>query len=577
VVVFIAFLVVTLISWSTAQNAIKSEQLQAVRINNTQTTASMKQRLDSYEDILRGAGGLFEASENVSRQEWREFLESYDITNRYPGIQGMGYVEVIEPNELQSHLEKVRAEGFPNYSVFPSGSREIYTSVLYIEPFTESNKRLFGYDLYSESVRRMAMEEARDTGELIISDVVTLTQDGNSSNSQPGFLMFLPVYSGSGVPVNTEDRRARLSGYVFAPFRSFDLIDKTLNELNENYGVQIFTVQPDSKYLIYENPNFKKLNSQAEIQSGMAEITLSGIKWDIEGVVSPGVVNSNVRSRPGSIIWGGLIFSFLIAGFIYLLLKNRSRDLAEKEEQGIQEAKDELLALASHQLRTPATGVKQYIGMVLEGFAGEITDFQRQLLGKAYESNERQLGTINEMLFVARSDAGQLELNNENFNLSELIYDIVQEQQDVIKEKKQKITSKIPKRSIIFYGDKQYLRMAIENVISNATKYTKNRGKIFVSLKSKKDNVIIQVVDNGVGVPLEHVNLLFKKFSRIPNELTGKVVGSGIGLYLAKQIVDKHKGSITFEPGVESGSIVTITIPIKKVKKPKNKLKQKIK
>jgi signal transduction histidine kinase len=575
VVVFIAFLVVTLISWGTAQNAIRNEQLQAVRTYNAQTSASIKQRLDSYEDILRGASGLFEASENVNRQEWREYLNSYDMTNRYPGIQGLGYIEVIPPSSLQSHLDRVRAEGYPNYSVFPSGDREIYTSVLYIEPFTESNKRLFGYDLYSETVRMTAMEKARDTGELTISDVVTLTQDGDSSNAQPGFLMFLPIYSGTGSPTTTEERQARLTGYVYASFRSYDLVDQTLNQINENYGVQIFTIQPDSKFLIYENPNFKQLNSQTDMQTQKTEVTLSGIKWDVEGVASPEVVNSNVRNRPTSIIWGGLIFSFLVAGFIYLLLKNRSRDLAEKEEQGIQDAKDELLALASHQLRTPATGVKQYIGMILEGFAGDVSEFQRQLLNKAYESNERQLGTINEMLFVARSDAGQLELNFNNFNLSELLTDIVDEQKDVIKEKKQKITIKTPKRSIYYNGDKQYLRMAVENVISNATKYTKDRGKITVSLKGKKENVTIQVSDNGVGVPPEHVNLLFKKFSRIPNELTGKVVGSGIGLYLAKQIVDKHKGNITFEPGETVGSVVTITLPIQKIKKSKSKFKPK--
>ncbi len=569
VVVFIAFLLVTLISWNTANNSIKSEQMRIVQAKNAESSASIRQRMDSYEDILRGAAGLFDASASVSREEWREYLESYDIANRYPGLQSMGYVEVIEPDSLQNHLQRVRAEGFPNYSVFPSSSRAIYTSIVYIEPFNQSNMRVFGYDLYSESVRRQAMDRARDTGLLAISDVVTLIQDGNSNNSQPGFLMFQPVYRGGKAPLTVEERRSRLKGYISAPFRSYDLMDQTLDYTDQGYSVQIYTVQPDSKRKIYESENFAAIDKQTNKQVSSTEIELSGIKWEIIGEATPEVVDSGTRQRSSSVAWGGIIFSFLIAGFIYLLLSNRSRDLAEKEERGIQAAKDELLALASHQLRTPATGVKQYVGMLREGFAGDLTEFQMQLLDKAHDSNERQLGTINEMLFVARADAGQLKLDRQEFNIRDLVSDIVEEQKGSIEQKNQTVTLKLPKKEVMIKGDKQYLRMAFENILNNAIKYTKEGGQIHVTLTSSYTDVTFRVADNGVGVPSEYRNMLFKKFSRVPNELTNKVVGSGIGLYLAKQIIDGHKGKITFESKSGTGSTVTIILPRRLVRKKK--------
>ncbi len=566
-VVFIAFLLVTLISWNSAKNSINSEQIQAVQSRNTESSAMIKQRLDSYQDILLGAAGLVNASKEVNRNVWREYLDSYDIINRYPGLQGLGYSEVIKPAELQTHLNKVRAEGFPNYSIFPSSDRDIYTSVVFIEPFNESNKRAFGYDLYSESVRHHAMDKARDTGELAISDVVTLIQDGNSSNSQPGFLMFVPVYRGDKTPTTVEERRDRIQGYVYAPFRAQDLISKTLDDTDVNSGIQINTTQSDSKYQIYKSQHYDEINTNKNKQSAVSTLTLSGIVWEITGVANPEVVNKDTRNSPVSVVWGGIIFSFLVAGFIYLLLINRSSALAGKEERGIQDAKDELLALASHQLRTPATGVKQYVGMLREGFAGDLTEFQMQLLNKAYESNERQLATINEMLFVARADAGQLKLDKQSFDVAEMVQDIVQEQKDIIQQRKQTLSLKMTRKKIVMRGDKQYLRMAFENIVSNASKYTKEGGRIKVSLTTLNNRVIFKVADNGVGVPQEYSQMLFKKFSRIPNELTNKVVGSGIGLYLAKQIVDRHHGEITFEAGDKIGSIVTIKLPQKITKK----------
>jgi signal transduction histidine kinase len=228
-----------------------------------------------------------------------------------------------------------------------------------------------------------------------------------------------------------------------------------------------------------------------------------------------------------------------------------------------QDAKDDFLALASHQLRTPATGVKQYLGMIVEGFAGPLTELQQKLINKAYESNERQLSIINEMLFVARADAGQVKIQEGNINLRLLVQDIIEEQQVAFRNKQQTCKINIPEGDVTIIGDEQYLRMAIENIVSNATKYTPEGGRIDVILTDNPEDITIEVCDTGVGVAEEDQDKLFKKFSRIPNNLSGVVSGSGLGLYLVKKVVESHKGSVTFKSKKGEGSKVKITLPKK--------------
>jgi signal transduction histidine kinase len=226
-----------------------------------------------------------------------------------------------------------------------------------------------------------------------------------------------------------------------------------------------------------------------------------------------------------------------------------------------QEAKDDFLALASHQLRTPATGVKQYLGMLKEGLAGPMSDLQTKLVNKAYESNERQLGIINEMLFVARADSGQIKIQSDLIDLNSLLEDIVEEQQVAFRNKRQIKKMSLPEQRVLFVGDSQYLRMAFENLISNATKYTHEGGKIEINLHNGIQDIVIEVCDTGVGVAEEDRELLFKKFARISNELSAIVSGSGLGLYLVKKVIEAHSGRIEFHSKVGVGSKVKIVLP----------------
>jgi CHASE1-domain containing sensor protein len=117
-------------------------------------------QLHKYEMILLGGAGIFVASEEVTREEWRAYSEYRQVSTHYPGIHRITVSRVVQPAELAQHIEEIRAEGFPDYTVWPEGEREIYTPAIYLEPFDALSRRAFGYDIFSEPVRRSAMEQA---------------------------------------------------------------------------------------------------------------------------------------------------------------------------------------------------------------------------------------------------------------------------------------------------------------------------------------------------------------------------------------------------------------------------------
>ncbi len=180
-------------------------------------------RLDDHARILLGGAALFNASDSVSREEWRIFTKHQKVETQLPGIQGIGFSLLIPRAELARHIQAIRDEGFPEYRVKPEGDREFYSSIIYLEPFSDRNLRAFGYDMFSEAVRREAMELARDTDYATLSGKVVLVQE-TDKNAQAGTLMYVPVYR-KGMPTDTvEHRRAALHGWVYSPYRMRDLM-----------------------------------------------------------------------------------------------------------------------------------------------------------------------------------------------------------------------------------------------------------------------------------------------------------------------------------------------------------------
>jgi PAS domain S-box-containing protein len=246
-------------------------------------------------------------------------------------------------------------------------------------------------------------------------------------------------------------------------------------------------------------------------------------------------------------------------------LSRANEDLRRQQEEllMLNQAKDEFISLASHQLRTPATGVKQYLGMIMQGFTGEVDPKLLDYVRKAYASNERQIALVNDLLRVAQVDAGRIVLQLALVDVAQLIRDVVAEQRDSFEKRSQKVQVQLPTQ-VVGTMDPRRLRMVVENVIDNASKYTPEGGKIQVTCNIAGGWLQIAVADSGVGIERKDINKLFNKFTRLPNELSDSVGGSGLGLYWANKIVELHGGHVEVTSEQGQGATFTVNLPLEK-------------
>lgn len=231
------------------------------------------------------------------------------------------------------------------------------------------------------------------------------------------------------------------------------------------------------------------------------------------------------------------------------------------DEVELERAKDEFISLASHQLRTPASAVKQYAGMMLEGYAGELTEMQLKMAQTIYDCNERQITIVNDLLKVAQVDAGRVHLKLKKVDLSAILQEIIADQASKFKDREQTVAYRCNLRKVVTTIDPQLMRMVLENIVDNASKYTPAGKRITVGLRKLRSQHVVDVQDEGVGISKEDIPRIFQKFSRLANPLSNTVGGTGLGLYWAKKIVDLHGGTIDVHSQIGTGTTFSIQIP----------------
>ncbi|HXH71859.1 MAG TPA: CHASE domain-containing protein [Mariprofundaceae bacterium] len=201
----------------------------------------IEERMTAYGQVLKGGRSLFLASDQVSRNEWHEYVSNLELDHDYPGIQGVGYAISIPAAKRVETEQKLRSDGFPDFRVWPEGQRDPYSAIIYLEPFDWRNQRAFGYDMYSEPTRHEAMQRARDTGTAALSGKVLLVQETDKA-PQAGTLLYVPLYR-KGEPLNSVvQRQQALLGWIYSPYRMDNLIEGMLGKLSTDIRLRIYDV-----------------------------------------------------------------------------------------------------------------------------------------------------------------------------------------------------------------------------------------------------------------------------------------------------------------------------------------------
>ncbi len=286
-------------------------------------------RMVEYEQVLRGGVALFETLDGeVTREQWRRYIEALQIDRFFPGIQGVGYARMLPPDDLPAHIEARWAEGFPDYAVTPAGERAIYSAITFLEPFDARNRRAFGYDMFSEPVRRAAMEQARDTGLPAVSGRVTLMQE-TGEDVQAGFLMYLPAYR-PGLPTGSvAERRAALHGFVYSPFRTRDLMRGILGSEKPALAFELFDSDlplEDGNRLYSSDPALERPTGRPRgAYRTTTTIELPGRTWTARFRSRPSFDHSVESSQPLMIALGGVTVDLLLFAIIWSLAGERKR------------------------------------------------------------------------------------------------------------------------------------------------------------------------------------------------------------------------------------------------------------
>jgi len=228
----------------------------------------------------------------------------------------------------------------------------------------------------------------------------------------------------------------------------------------------------------------------------------------------------------------------------------------------LDKVKDEFVSIASHQLRTPLTSVKGYISMVLDGDAGEISNSQRHLLDEAFISSERMVHLINDFLNVSRLQTGKFTIDRHPIDLSKIVEQEIDSLQPSAIARNLKYVYHPPKNFPILDIDEGKIRQVVMNFADNSLYYSHENTKINVNLSVEGNEVLFTVKDTGIGVPLSEQAQLFGKFYRASNAKKQRPDGTGVGLFLAKKVIDAHGGQVVFESVEGKGSTFGFRLPI---------------
>jgi len=334
-------LLVQLVVWQSLRTNEDRAARQQFQMLGEKVTEAIRKRLRDHEQILLGGAGLFDAVENVSREQWRTYVERLLLPDRYPGIQGVGFSQAIPQAERDAHVARMRAQGYPDYDIHPPGQRELYTSIVYLEPFLRRNLAAFGYDMYSEPTRRRAMQRAAQLGETSITGKVTLLQETHGK-VQAGVLLYVPVYRPSAPLTTPEQRMQALRGFVYSPYRVEDLMRGILRAADLPLALHIYASPGEEpEHLLYASS--EALEPGSARFSQLQQLELYGQTWTLRMDSRP-EFDERFHSNEALVFGLGLGLSLLVFFLTssLALRHSRAQALANEMTRHIRQSKHDL-------------------------------------------------------------------------------------------------------------------------------------------------------------------------------------------------------------------------------------------
>lgn len=534
-------------------------------------------RMDHYGEVLQAGRGLFAASKTVERDEWKAFIDTQKIQERFPGIQGVGYQKrTADAETFLKDMQELQTLGLLNRDQPIIDQDGYYRYIFYLEPVNERNKKAYGYNMLSEPVRREAIERSRDNDAPALSGKVTLVQE-ITEKKQAGFLLYLPVYENGKQHQTVEERNRYLIGNVYAPFRAGDFINGIITERVSNLDLHIYDNTVSDETLMYDYSELYNTNITQNAAVFTKEIPINnfGRTWII---VFHWYEESDSRSNnimANIVLIAGLtlsVFLFFISKKIREInRRNNEQELDSKivevrhkteveHLEKINKLKTEFVSVISHELKTPLVSIQGYAEM-LNMKTKNLTEDQKVEINEIHKNAVVLDSIINDLLDTQKLELEKISLSKSYVDINKLVDNVVYNFKPLSGKKSIRIESQISEK-IDLVCDEYRLVQILNNLIKNAIESINHKtGLIILSVKKGPGEVVFSVNDNGSGMNKQQLDRLFKKFYQTDTSLARKKGGSGLGLYIINELIKLHGGKIWVESELGKGTTFYFSIP----------------
>jgi len=551
------------------------------------------QRREAYVAILHGTAGLFAGDRYVAPAVFAAYVEGLKLEQSYPGVQGLGIVVRSAAAELPKY-ETYLASVAPTRRVWPAQPpRGEYYPVLHVEPMNAMNRAALGFDVYTDPVRRAALERARDEGTVGVTGKVVLVQDaGAGAAAGAGFVMYYPIYRSGNLPApaTLAERRERVIAFVSSPFRADDFLRGAFPEGRPS------TLEFD----LYDGrePTEDHLLSRGPVDPAgrgwpagrPLTIDMGGRTWTLafRTPVPPpaGAGLSRLALAVGAA--GGAISALLFTltraqsraraaaertaadlGAAAAELRRRDDErvrllAAERDARGAAEAanrtKDEFLATLSHELRTPLNAILGWAQLLRIGALP--ADEARQGLETIERSAKAQAQLIDDLLDLSRIIAGKLRVDSAPVDLGAVVRGALDSLRPAAEAKGICVVPVLDADAGSVAGDAGRLQQVAWNLLSNAIKFTPRGGRVDVCVRPSDGDVELTVADNGAGIRPDFLPHVFDRLRQADGSSTRQYGGLGLGLAIVRHLVELHGGTVSAGSGGEGrGAKFTVRLP----------------
>lgn len=574
---------------------------------------SIRSRLAIYNELLRGMAGFVAVEKDVTKDRFRNYVNRLQIAQDFPGLEKIGLVLRVSAPDKDNFIATMEQQGEEHFHIWPANERADFYPIAYIEPQNPRNQTALGYDMFSEPMRREAMEQARDTGDATASGRLTLAQEIGSS-SQPGFLIFFPLYQGGTVPESVADRRKKLEGFAFSGFRAEDLFADIFSSENSGIDMEIFDgTNADSSELLFRSaqPIATAFPFQLAFQETRG-VDVSGRTWTTHFFQQP---EWNGAWIVLSLFAGGTILS--LAMFYLTCAEAQALRKAERaaaqlraSELALRESEDRLrrytteleqrvaertanlaqsiqslegvLYHVAHDLRAPLRGMASFTNILMEEYASQLDDRGKDYARRIANAAQRMDRLVQDLLAYGRLTHTAVPVSN--VSLENEVNAALDQFSGEIESSGANVEVRRPLPAI--KANAAVLNQILSNLLSNALKFvapnikphlrisaeeppagsesppSHPNGTPSPSVKASVPNghfVRLWIEDNGIGIKPEYHERIFRMFERLHG--VDSYPGTGIGLAIVRKGVERMGGRVGVESIPGNGSRFWIELP----------------